>query len=169
MSYWRLFYHLVWATKGRKPLIDNERPVMIERSIQSTSLENGAILHAIGMVEDHVHVAVSVPPRVAIAAFAKQLKGQSSHLLNHGAGQGGQEWFRWQPQYGVVSFGERSLSEVVAYVQNQRAHHAANHIWPLFEITELSRPADNDSVSNPEGVSSPQTRVSTLGRDERRT
>jgi REP element-mobilizing transposase RayT len=158
-----LFYHLVWATKGREPLVVGERLVVIERSIRSTSLENGAVLHAVGMLEDHIHVAASIPPRIAIATFVKQLKGESSHLLNHGAGRDGQNWFHWQPQYGAVSFGERSLKEVIAYVENQRAHHAANRLWPLFEITELPRPTDADPVSNPEGVSSPQPRVSTLG------
>src|SRR5688500_18442680 len=104
-------------------------------------------------MEDHVHVAVSIPPRTAISAFIKQLKGESSHLLNHAAGQDGQDWFHWQPQYGVLSFGERSLPKVIDYVQNQRAHHAADRLWPLFEIAELPRSNSTKAVTNLEGVS----------------
>jgi putative transposase len=151
VSYWRLFYHLVWATKGREPLIDDEREVVIERLIRSSSLETGAVLYAVGMMPDHIHVAVSIPPRIAISAFVQQLKGESSHLLNHGAGRDREAWFQWQPQYGVVSVGERSLADIVAYVQNQRTHHAANRLWPLFEITELARQPDVTIVSSPEG------------------
>src|SRR5262245_44861953 len=81
------------------------------------------------MMPDHIHVVVSIPPRIAISAFVQQLKGESSHLLNHGVGREGQDLFRWQSQYGVVSFGERSLTDVVAYVQNQRTHHSANRNW----------------------------------------
>jgi REP element-mobilizing transposase RayT len=128
VSYWRLFYHLVWVTKGRETLIDEEHAVVIERSIRSSSLEKGAVLYTIGIMPDHIHVAVSIPPRIAVSAFVQQLKGESSHLLNHGAGRDDQDWFRWQPQYGVVSFGERSLNEVITYIQNQRAHHAANRL-----------------------------------------
>jgi putative transposase len=164
VSFWRLFYHLVWATKGRQPLIEDERLVVIERSIRSTSLGMGAVLHAIGSMPDHVHVAVSIPPRIAISSFVQQVKGESSHLLNHAAGHDGQDWFRWQPQYGAVSFGERSLAQGVAYVENQRAHHAADHLWPLFEIAELPRPIPTNAGSSPAGASSPQPRVSTLGR-----
>jgi putative transposase len=153
VSFWRLFYHLVWTTKGRAPLIEDERLVVIERSIRSTSLEMGAVLHAIGSMPDHIHVAVSIPPRIAISSFVQQLKGESSHLLNHGAGLDGQGWFHWQPQYGAVSFGERSLAQVMAYVENQRAHHAADYLWPLFEIAELPRTAPASAVSSHEGAS----------------
>jgi hypothetical protein len=41
--------------------------------------------------------------------------------------------------------GERSLPDVVAYVENQRAHHAAQEIRPIFEITERPRPPADPS------------------------
>jgi putative transposase len=154
VSYWRLFYHLVWATKGRAALIDDDRLVVIERSMRSTSMKKGAIFHAIGAMPDHIHVAVSIPPRIAISTFVQHLKGESSHLLNHGAKRDDLDWFHWQPQFGVVSFGERSIAEVIAYVRNQRAHHAADRLWPLLEITELPRDAEPDVASSPEGTSS---------------
>jgi len=87
---------------------------------------------------DHVHLAVSVPPRVAISAFVQAVKGSSSHLVNHVESDMGRETFGWQAEYGVLSFGERSLEDVVAYVENQVAHHAAREIRPEFE--RLERP-----------------------------
>jgi putative transposase len=153
VSYWRLFYHLVWATKGRAALIDDDRLVVIERSIRASSLKMGGIFHALGAMPDHIHVAVSIPPRIAISRFVQQLKGESSHLLNHGATRDDGDWFLWQPQYGAVSFGDRSFGEVVAYVRNQRQHHGADRLWPLLEKTELSREDDHDPIASPEGAS----------------
>ena len=89
---------------------------------------------------DHVHLAVAVPPRIAVADLVKLLKGSSSHLLNSQArtSTGFQERFYWQEEYGVLSFGERSLADVVVYVENQREHHANKTILPVFE--QLERP-----------------------------
>jgi putative transposase len=135
VSYWRLYYHVVWGTREREGLIDDDRAEVIQRSMRAACHDAGTIVHAIGTMPDHVHLAVSIPPRVAIADFVKQLKGSASHLLNHAAGRP-DETFAWQREYGVLSFGERSLPQIVAYVENQVAHHAADDLWPSFELTE---------------------------------
>jgi putative transposase len=147
MTYWRLFYHLVWGTKSREPLIDDDRAVVIERSIRVVCHEAGVILHAIGGMPDHRHLAVSIPPRLAIAEFMRRAKGESSHLLNHSAGREGGDWFAWQPEYGAISFGEGPLPRVIAYIQNQAEHHASNTLWPSFELTDRPRPS-GDTNSN---------------------
>jgi putative transposase len=134
MSYWRLFYHIVWATKGREPLIDAEHEATVTRIVQTICRESGAVMHAVGFMPDHVHVAVSVPPRIAVSDFVQQLKGGSSYQMKRPDG-----WFRWQPEYGVVSFGERALPDVVTYVRNQRERHAAKELWPTFERVERER------------------------------
>jgi hypothetical protein len=41
--------------------------------------------------------------------------------------------FRWQGEYGVVSFGERNLPQVVASISNQPRRHAENALWPALE------------------------------------
>jgi putative transposase len=144
-----LFYHLVWAVKDREPLIDEERVAVIQRSFRATCHENGTVVHAIGMMPDHVHLAVSIPPRLSIAALARELKGSSSHLLNHDAKMASDGSFAWQAEYGVVSFGERSLADVVAYVSNQPQRHADRLEWPTFERIERERPI----VPSPGGAS----------------
>ena len=85
---------------------------------------------------DHVHLAISVPPRIAVSTLVRQLKGSASHLLNRMARDGRHGDFGWQKEYGVLTFGERSLPDIVAYVENQRQRHADNLAWPSFERTE---------------------------------
>lgn len=131
MTYWRLYYHLVWATTKREPLIDHEVEALLQRSFRATCHEMRVIVHAIGMMPDHVHLAVSIPPSVAISDAARRLKGSASHLVNETAGR--QVTFAWQPEYGVLSFGERHLPDVVHYVENQPARHAANQVWRTLE------------------------------------
>ncbi len=140
MSFWRLFYHLVWATRERAPLIDGGRAELLDRAMRAVCNDKGVIVHALGMMPDHVHLVASVPPRVAIAELVQGVKGMSSHLVNDRM-IGADRPFAWQAEYGVFSFAERSLPNVVAYVHNQPAHHAAGTTRPLFETYASSPPA----------------------------
>jgi putative transposase len=72
-SYTNLLYHIVYATKERRPLIDDEfQPRLYDyiggaiRELKSTSLE-------IGGVEDHVHILAKLPPTIAVADFLEKL------------------------------------------------------------------------------------------------
>ena len=62
MSLWRLYYHLVWATKERQPLINPETEAALYPYIISKADTLRCIVHAIGGVEDHIHLVVSIPP-----------------------------------------------------------------------------------------------------------
>jgi putative transposase len=139
MPYWRLFYHLVWATKGRESAISSEIERTIEWSMRTTIDTMRVIPHAIGFMPDHVHVAVSIPPSVLVADLVARLKGSSSHAVNQ---RHATDSFRWQGDYGVLSFGEKNLPDVIAYIQNQRRRHAANQLWPALErVSEPEEPA----------------------------
>jgi REP element-mobilizing transposase RayT len=90
------------------------------RGAKVTDLEG--IVHAIGGVRDHVHLAASVPPKFALSTFIGQIKASAAHFVNHEIRPG--YGFYWQDEYGVVSFGERQLGWVVRYVHDQALHHA---------------------------------------------
>ena len=130
MAFWRLHYHLVWTAYRRMPLITEP----IERQIYGTILgkakELGIIVHAIGNTEDHLHAAVSIPPKIAVADCIRHFKGASSRYVNQ---QNSGEHFGWQDGYGALTFGDRALSDIVAYVRNQKEHHRQNTIRASFE------------------------------------
>ncbi len=81
MPYWRTFYHIVWATKQRAPLITPEVEALIFPSIVHKACEVGTIVYALNGVADHVHLAVAIPPRIAVAPFVGDLKGRSSFIV----------------------------------------------------------------------------------------
>jgi putative transposase len=129
MPYWRLFYHLVWATRDRQPLIVPELRPELDQLLIAAARKNGILVHAVGGIEDHVHMAVSIPPALSVANAVGRLKGSSARALNRQPGGG----FGWQTEYGAVSFAERHLPRVVAYVTDQPHHHANNTLWPMLE------------------------------------
>ena len=138
MSYWRLHYHLIWATKQRLPLIGPDEESVIAESLRMTMARMKVIGHAIGMVDDHIHLALSIPPTVAISDAIGRLKGASSHLVAQRLA--GRTGFAWQAEYGVLSLTERALPTVVAYVQNQKQHHADNTL--IHGLERIEKPRD---------------------------
>lgn len=131
MPYWRLNYHVVWSTKNREILIDSETGKIIARSIRTTINAMKSIPHAIECADDHVHVAVSIPPSVLISDLVARMKGAFSHAVNQAfTGRS----FRWQAEYGILSFGDKALPDVVAYVTSQMERHASNRLWSSMEI-----------------------------------
>lgn len=123
MALWRLYYHLVWATKERQPLITLDKEPKLYSYIIGKADALGSIIHAIGGIENHIHLVVSIPPSLSIADFVKNIKGSSAHHLNYGL-LDSSFTFNWQRGYGVFSLGGKQLNQAVDYVRNQKAHHS---------------------------------------------
>ena len=62
MPYWRTFFHIVWTTKNRHPMIGEMEVEIIGQSLKTTFDDLEVIPHAVGYMPDHVHVVVSIPP-----------------------------------------------------------------------------------------------------------
>ncbi len=86
---------------------------------------------ALGGVEDHVHILVRLPGTVAVASLVKQLKGASSHLMNHAVEN--PAGFRWRSGYGAFSVSRRVLPQVRDYILRQEEHHRLGRVHPHFE------------------------------------
>jgi putative transposase len=82
MPLWRLHYHLIWSTKNREPVIEEVAEQAVRWSVQQTANRMGLILHAVGVMPDHVHVVVSIPPKHAVATAVRFLKGASARAIN---------------------------------------------------------------------------------------
>ena len=129
MALWRLYYHIVWAVKSRFSLItdDIEKPLYQYLIGKADSL--GGVVHTIGGIEDHIHLAVSIPPKIAVSDFVGKMKGSSSHHVSNEI----QKAFAWQRGYGVFSFGLKQLETAVNYIRNQKKHHREGSIIRALE------------------------------------
>jgi putative transposase len=133
MPYWRLFYHLVWATRDREPLIGPVEEAAVRRSFELTIGDLDLIPHAVGVMPDHVHIVVSIPPKIAVSETVKRLKGASAKAVNDRTDQNGLAQFNWQGDYGALSFGDAALERVVHYVEHQAEHHTEGRLWSKLE------------------------------------
>ena len=132
MAYWSCFYHIVWATKYRQEsIIPAIQPTIYDAITQKSNQLKCNIL-AINSVTDHIHIAVSIPPHLAVAKWVGDAKGLSTYAVN-GNFSDLEASFRWQEGYGVVTFGEKNLPYVERYIAHQQDHHQSGRIVEKLE------------------------------------
>ena len=134
MSFWRLYYHLIWATKYREPFINTQLEMSLFPYLKQKSNELECQVYALNGWVDHIHMVVSIPPSCSVAEMVKRLKGASSHEF---------EELIWQRGYGAMSVGERHRHLAIAYVNSQKEHHQKNTTNVWLEKMEDEREQDS--------------------------
>ncbi len=131
MTYWRLHYHLIWSTQDRQPYLTPNIEKVLYKVIYRKAEELGLNIHAAGNVDDHVHIVLSIPPKIAIADSVRHLKGASAFVINHMQGSSGE--FKWQAGYGVLTISDGLLETVARYAAKQKDHHKNRSILDVYE------------------------------------
>jgi putative transposase len=125
--------HLTWHTKLSRPLLRPDVEALTWAALREKAIDlKNVVVHEIGGVETHLHMAVSIEPTVLISDLVGSLKGYSAHEVNRRMGLK-QKVLEWQTGYGVVSFGTKDLPWVVQYIRNQKQHHARGGVQERLE------------------------------------
>jgi REP element-mobilizing transposase RayT len=83
--------------------------------------ENKMQALAIGGIEDHIHLLLSLPSTLDIAKAMQSIKGGSSKWVHDTFPQ--RKDFAWQEGYGAFSIGISQIEDTKRYIANQREHH----------------------------------------------
>jgi putative transposase len=132
MPYTVMYYHMIWTTKYRQKTISSALESSIIAAIQDKSEQLSSPIHAINNAYDHIHIAVSIAPSIAVAHWVGQTKAFSSYIVNREF-KNLESDFHWQGGYGSKTFGEKALSYVSNYIIKQKEHHANNHLDAYLE------------------------------------
>jgi hypothetical protein len=106
--------------------------------LRAKAIDLKATVYALNGMPDHVHMVVSIPPKIAVATFIGQIKAVAATHFNKL--RTSTTLLFWQAEYGVFSFDKKRLPNIITYVERQKQHHAENSTIPLLE-------RDNDSTS----------------------
>lgn len=144
-----IYLHLVWATWDRLPCITSDIEEVVYAAIVAKCQEHHCAVIAIGGVEDHIHILLRASPKLDIPGLARDAKGSSSHLVTTTVKP--DAFFRWQGGYGAFSVDPRSIDRVVAYIKNQKQHHATGTLLAYFEqfLHDKLEPTSSDNVILP--------------------
>ena len=116
--------HLVFVTKYRrgvftKEILDELRPIF---SSVCTDFESELV--EFDGEEDHVHLLVKYPPKVAVSKLVNSLKGVSSHLIRKKDYPSIRKklWGKalWSPSYFSGSCGGAPIAVIRQYIEQQK-------------------------------------------------
>ena len=118
-----LQYHIVWVTKYRKPVfigkIESDVKKYLNEMLQSLSMD----VIAMEVMPDHIHLLVNCKPQLRLSDAVKILKGNIARwlFLSHPEIKK-QLWggHLWNPSYFVATVSNRSLEQVVGYINSQK-------------------------------------------------
>ena len=134
-AYSEINLHLTWHVKDNSPVIRDEIEQKLHSFLKGKAAQSpGVKAQGVGGTDDHVHLVVSIPPTLQASVWIGEMKGASSHYINHVIAN--RQLLHWQTGYGVVSFGAKDLPWVLDYVRNQRDHHSNNTTQDRLERIE---------------------------------
>lgn len=122
-SVYDFHFHLVFVTKYRKPIFDTkEKQEELKTLLSSFAEKNGSIIEDVEVMQNHVHLILSFPPKFAPSSIVKSFKGAAAR-----------EWFKlhpedkqklykghlWSPSFFMQTVGVVSQKTTTEYVENQ--------------------------------------------------
>ncbi|MFT4976245.1 MAG: putative transposase [Myxococcota bacterium] len=116
--------YLVFITRYRRNALGQEALAIIEASCRKVCADFNTTLDEFNGEDDHVHLLVSYPPKVALSRLVNSLKGVSSRRVR--AAQLPIDQVRlwgsslWSPSYYAGSAGGAGSDGVRTFIENQR-------------------------------------------------
>ncbi len=121
---YNLHAHLVFVTKYRRDVLNDAMLTRCEQVMRDVCAGMGAELHEFNGEDDHVHLLVHYPPKLAISTLVNSLKGVSAHYLRKEftgrVNRAVMHGHLWSPSYLAASCGGAPLAVVKEYIANQK-------------------------------------------------
>jgi putative transposase len=114
-------FHCIFSTKERRKSITPELQDRLRPYLGRIARDSNMKALAIGGIDDHVHMLLSLPSTLAIAKAVQILKANSSKWIYETFPQ--QRGFAWQEGYGAFSIGKSQVPATVKYIESQIEHH----------------------------------------------
>ena len=118
---WNCKYHIVFAPKYRRKVFFGEKRAAIGRILRHLCEWKGVEIIEAEICPDHVHMLVSIPPKIAVSSFMGYLKGKSSLMIYEQFGDlkykyRGREF--WCRGYYVDTVG-KNKQKIAEYIKHQ--------------------------------------------------
>ena len=132
---WNCKYHIVFAPKYRRKVFYGEKRTEIREILRQLCQWKGVEIVEGEVCPDHIHLLVSIPPKISVSSFMGYLKGKSSLMIFQKYGnmkfayRNRQFWCRG---YYVDTAGKNTKA-IQAYIQNQLKNDEETDQLSLFD------------------------------------
>ena len=118
---WNCKYHIVFAPKYRRKEFYGEKRAAIGKILRQLCEWKGIEIIEAEMCPDHVHMLISIPPKIAVSSFMGYLKGKSSVMLYEQFGEMKYKYRNrefWCRGYYVDTVG-KDKAKIANYIKHQ--------------------------------------------------
>ncbi|MFE1442650.1 IS200/IS605 family transposase [Streptomyces sp. NPDC058739] len=116
--------HLVFLTRYRRGVFNDDMLTVCEATMRKVCEDFEAELVEFNGEDDHVHLLVHYPPKVAVSGLVNSLKGVSARILRRDftgrVNRAITHGHFWSPSYFAASCGGDPLTVVRQYIEQQR-------------------------------------------------
>ncbi len=120
-TFTKLYYHVVFSTKLRKPYIREELEVELHKYIAGIIRNIDGACIEINGTPDHIHILAMLPPKLSLSDALRTIKANSSKWIHEKFPQ--LAAFAWQDGFSAFSVSTSLVPEVREYIRNQKEHH----------------------------------------------
>jgi putative transposase len=117
----KLYAHLVFSTKERRPFLDDEVRPRVHAYLATVIRNLDSRYVVVGGTEDHVHILFDLGKLHAPVEFVERVKRESSKFVKTLGTQYGA--FYWQRGYGMFSVSPANRDDIERYIRDQEGHH----------------------------------------------
>ena len=151
---WNCKYHIVFAPKYRRQVIYGKIKGDIGQIIRKLCDWKGVEIIEAEACPDHIHMLVSIPPKISVSSFMGYLKGKSSLMIfdkhaNLKYRYGNREF--WCRGYYVDTVGKNKKA-IAEYIRNQLQEDLT---YEQMSIKELVDPFTGEPVRASKKISQP--------------
>jgi putative transposase len=119
----RAYFHLVWTTRNRLPLIDAPRAEFLAGFLPRLAKTERAMVLHLGIVSSHLPVLIRAHPACAVPRLVMRWKSLSALLTRREQIGEDDRPLRWAGGYSVTTVCPGHLMMVRRYLDDQPRHH----------------------------------------------
>ncbi|MEQ2009554.1 MAG: IS200/IS605 family transposase [Limisphaerales bacterium] len=120
-TYTNLLAHIIFSTKDRAPSLDADLKARLFPYMGGIIRELGSTALIINGPADHVHILVSLSPKLGVSELVGKLKANSSGWVHREFPS--RRTFAWQTGFAAFSVSQSVRQSVHDYIANQEEHH----------------------------------------------
>ena len=119
---WKCQYHIVFIPKYRKKQLYGQVRIDVREIIRTLCGYKGVEIIDGAVCPDHVHLRVSIPPKMSISTFMGYLKGKSTLMIYDRHPNLQSKWNKafWARGYYVATIGNVTEEAIKKYIREQR-------------------------------------------------
>ncbi|MGO3155812.1 MAG: IS200/IS605 family transposase [Mesonia sp.] len=120
-TYTQLYFHIVFAVKGRNNLISINWEEELYKYITGIISNKNQKLMIVNGMPNHIHLLIGTKPNCNLSDLVRDLKANSSKWINEKRFVRGK--FEWQRGFGAFTVSQSGVSNVMKYIKGQKKHH----------------------------------------------